>query len=149
MSIFLVLGLLALDLFTKYLVSQSLVLYQSIPVIKGWLHITFVHNTGAAFSMLEGKLLLFQIFTILAILGLGIVAYSMRKDRITYYIILVTLAGALGNLYDRIRFGYVRDFIDVKFFAVFNVADIFIVLGMIALVARLLYLEKKKDEKVN
>lgn len=146
-SILLVLGLLAMDLLTKYWVSHSLALYQSIPLINGWLHITFVHNTGAAFSMLEGKLVLFLAFTILAILGLCIVAFSMRKDRITYYIILVTLAGALGNLYDRIVFGFVRDFIDVTFFAIFNVADMYIVVGMITLVVRLLYLEKEKDEE--
>ncbi len=145
-SILLIAGLLALDLASKYVVSQWIPLQHSIPVINGLFHITNVHNTGAAFSMLQGKLLLFQIFTGLAVIGLMYMAYSMRQDRLTYYIIMVTLAGALGNLYDRVVFGFVRDFLDVKFFAIFNVADIFIVLGMIALAARLLYLEKNKEE---
>lgn len=145
-SILLIAGLLALDLVSKYVVSQWIPLHHSIPVINGLFHITNVHNTGAAFSMLQGKLLLFQIFTGLAVIGLMYMAYSMRQDRLTYYIIMVTLAGALGNLYDRLVFGFVRDFLDVKFFAIFNIADIFIVLGMIALAARLLYLEKNKEE---
>ena len=149
-SILLIIGLLALDLTTKYLVNQSIPLHGSIPLIEGWFHITNVHNTGAAFSMLQGRLLLFQIFTGLAIVGLGIVAYTMREDKLTYYIIVATIGGALGNLYDRIAFGYVRDFLDVKFFAIFNVADIFIVLGMIALTGRLIYLEKlERDKKEN
>jgi signal peptidase II len=147
-SILLVIGLLALDLVTKYVVNLQIPLRHSIPVINGLFHITNVHNTGAAFSMLQGKLLLFQVFTGLAVMGLIFVAYSMRQDRLTYYIIMVTLAGALGNLYDRIVFGFVRDFLDVKFFAIFNVADIFIVLGMIALAARLLYLEKNEKETI-
>lgn len=145
-SILLIAGLLALDLASKYVVSQWIPLQHSIPVINGLFHITNVHNTGAAFSMLQGKLLLFQIFTGLAVIGLMYMAYSMRQDRLTYYIIMVTLAGALGNLYDRLVFGFVRDFLDVKFFAIFNIADIFIVLGMIALAARLLFLEKNKEE---
>lgn len=145
-SILLIAGLLALDLVSKYVVSQWIPLQHSIPVINGLFHITNVHNTGAAFSMLQGKLLLFQIFTGLAVIGLMYMAYSMRQDRLTYYIIMVTLAGALGNLYDRLVFGFVRDFLDVKFFAIFNIADIFIVLGMIALAARLLFLEKNKEE---
>ena len=138
----LVLALLALDLFTKHFISMNMALYESIPLIENLVHITYVHNRGAAFSLLEGRLLLFQIFTGLAVVGLLTFAFMMRRDKLTYYIILTTLAGALGNLYDRLVFGYVRDFIDVRFFAVFNIADIFIVVGMIALVVRLVFLEK-------
>ncbi len=143
MGLLLVFGVLVLDLGSKYWVSAAMNVYDSITLIPGILNITFVHNTGAAFSLLEGRLMLFQVFTILAVMGLIYFAFSLRKNRFSYLVIMATVGGALGNLYDRVRLGYVRDFIDVKFFAVFNIADIFIVLGMITMAIGLLFFEEK------
>lgn len=137
-----ILVLISLDLSTKLWVHQSLYMNQSIPIIPGWLRITRVENTGAAFSMLEGQMVFFKVFTIIAIAGLVYAAYRFRRDKILFFSLLVAIAGAIGNLYDRVVFGYVRDFIDVPFFAIFNVADIFIVLGMIVMAIRILFFEE-------
>lgn len=146
MSMLYLAALLGLDLMTKHWVEANMMLYQTHVVLPGLLQFTFVHNTGAAFSLLPGRLVLFQVFTVIALLALCAYAWWSRKDRITFYLLITAIAGALGNFYDRMRFGHVRDFIDVPFFAVFNVADIYIVVGMILLAIRIV-LEESRDKK--
>lgn len=138
---FFVAGLLALDLFSKYWVHARLEIYQSWVFIPGLLEITRVNNRGAAFGILQGRQVFFLIFTFLALFVLIWVFFRFRKDRILCWSFLLTIGGALGNLYDRLAFGYVRDFVNVPFFAVFNLADAFIVLGMLTISIRFLFFE--------
>jgi len=123
-----------LDQVTKYLAVKYLMPIGSYPVIKNFFHLTYVENKGAAFGMLQNKTLFFIVITV--IVG-AVLIYSMIKlpgNSVYNYTLAMILGGAIGNLIDRVRLGYVVDFINFKFFpAVFNVADSFIVIGAIIL----------------
>ena len=121
----------------------------TVAVWPGVFHLTNIHNTGMAFSMLEGARWFFLVVTLAAFVLLAVVIW---KKWITHPLGLWALAaiagGAVGNLIDRIRFGYVVDMIEVEFmrFAVFNVADCFVVCGAILLVVYALFFDKKSKE---
>lgn len=127
-----VLGVLALDQGTKYLVSKNMVEGDSIPLIPNIFHLTYVLNPGAAFGMLAHRTPLFIIFSLVA---LGLVVFFYKKIVSQPFWIKLSLAfqlsGALGNLLDRVRTGYVVDFFDFKVWPVFNIADMAIVSGVI------------------
>ncbi|AAM24750.1 signal peptidase II [Caldanaerobacter subterraneus subsp. tengcongensis MB4] len=134
MAIVIVAFVVFLDQFTKYLAAKYLMPIGSYPVIKHFFHLTYVENRGAAFGMLQNKTLFFIVITV--VVGIVLI-YSMIKlpeNSLYNYTLAMILGGAIGNLIDRVRLGYVVDFIDFKFFpAVFNVADSFIVVGAIIL----------------
>lgn len=145
-------GLLCIDLVLKYLIMSL----GNFVVIRNFLSFIYIKNTGAAFSILEGRSYLFIILTIIAIVS-GIL-YLRKNTLKNYEYILVSIvsAGIIGNLYDRVVFGYVRDFISFKIFnynaAIFNFADMCIVLGIIVYVILLIKedlckLKKKKLEE--
>ncbi|MEZ4705349.1 MAG: signal peptidase II [Bdellovibrionota bacterium] len=130
-------GLLALDLWTKSLISEHFRLGQSKPVIDGFLQLTLVHNYGAAFGI-------GQKWSTLAFMGISVVATSVvvylflqlkAWEKLSAWGLTFILAGALGNIVDRIRLGYVVDFVDVYYktyhWYVFNIADSCITIGAI------------------
>ena len=126
---------LLIDQITKGLVNIYMDVNESIKIFD-FLSLTYVHNIGAAFSMLEGARWL---FIILGIIALNIIYIFFIKDKnlsnfeiITYSLLL---SGIIGNLIDRILYGYVIDFIDFTIFdfAIFNLADSFIVISVILL----------------
>jgi len=132
--------ILLLDQGTKSLVNQSLRLYQSVPVIDGFFNLTHIRNTGAAFGFLAGEqggvgsyvLMAFSVFAI----GFIVVLLRRLPENETSLIVSLTfiLAGALGNLADRLLYGEVVDFLDVYWrgyhWPAFNVADSFICIGV-------------------
>lgn len=119
------------DQISKLLVRQWLEPNQSVPVLKNIFHLTYINNPGAAFGILAHRTSLFIIST-LAVIALIIVAYrQFPVHRLNFRLALaLQLGGALGNLLDRIRFGYVVDFLDFRVWPVFNLADVAIVLGV-------------------
>ncbi len=125
----------AADRLTKYFIIKSLALGQSIEVIPNIFHITPVFNNGAAFGVFRDCGLFFIIFsfTVIALILL-IVSRSPRLDRLTAVSLALILGGAAGNLIDRMRFGYVIDFLDFRIWPVFNIADSCITIG-VALIA--------------
>lgn len=116
----------------------------------GVFHLTREHNTGMAFSMLEGGRWFFLIVTVLALV---LMVLAVKKKWVSHPVSLWSLAavagGAVGNLIDRVVNGYVVDMIEVEFmrFAVFNVADCFVVCGGILLVISVLFLEDQPKEE--
>lgn len=123
------------DQFTKILASRSLSLNQSLPLIKGVFHLTLLHNRGAAFGILKDQSLLFIAISVFAVI-LIFSAWRDNKYKKHYFYDLslaLILSGALGNLIDRIRFGYVVDFLDFRIWPVFNIADSAITIGAIML----------------
>ena len=139
-------AIVAADQFTKYLTVANIALYQDVPFIPGLLQLTYVQNTGAAFSSFEGQqwlfALVFAVFT-----GLIFWEYFQKPMGFTKFerwCIAAIYGGGLGNMIDRVRMGYVVDMIETTFmvFPVFNVADCFITCGCIALMIHLVLFNK-------
>ena len=147
------LGIAAADQITKYLVVTNIPLYADVPVLPGIVQLTYVQNTGAAFSMFQGMQWLFLIiFT--ALTALIIIEYfkkPMPFTKLERWCIAAIYGGGLGNMIDRLRLGYVVDMIETQFitFPVFNVADCFITCGCILLIVHLALFNKSfwKEEK--
>lgn len=106
------------------------------------LYLTYVQNQGAAFGMLPGRSWLFLAGALLVIVVLVVYNSRHRQPNIVQAITGLIVAGALGNLLDRVRFNYVVDFFDLGWWPVFNIADVAIVCGAILLVIILF-----RDEK--
>lgn len=138
------LGVLALDLFTKYIVQSQMELFQSIPVINNVFHITYILNPGAAFGMLANKTAFFIIVTLFLLLGVAMF-YKQLKQQGTVAVLALgmVVGGALGNMIDRFRYGQVVDFLDFRVWPIFNLADVAIVMGMALLVIKILKMESK------
>ena len=141
------------DQITKYLTIANIPLGGFVEAIPGLFHLTYVRNFGAAFSSFEGQQWLFAI--IFALFTAGII-YDFTKNYLPFtklerWLIAAIYGGGLGNMIDRLRFGYVVDMISVDFmdFPVFNVADCFITCGCILLMAHLIFFNKEfwKDDK--
>jgi signal peptidase II len=134
---------LALDRWTKFLIQSRFDLHDSISVIDGFFNITYVRNTGVAFGIFSSisspaKSVLLSAFAALA--AVLVIAYSLRtplKDRLLHVALALILGGALGNLYDRIAYGYVVDFLELYVrsysWPSFNVADSAISIGVVLL----------------
>lgn len=148
MSYFLlILLILFLDQLTKVAVLMKLEPIRNVWVIKDIFSITFVRNYGAAFGILQSRTLL--------LIGLSIaviVCIWINRDKLKGYSKVfrtglgLALGGALGNLVDRIRLGYVIDFLDFQFWPVFNLADIAIVCG-VGLIILGLYFDQTVNRK--
>ncbi|MBL40053.1 MAG: signal peptidase II [Chloroflexi bacterium] len=135
-----------LDQLTKYLVYSNMYLGESIPE-NGLLRITYARNTGTAFSLFRshGELLLF--LSVLVALFFTIYFIFIEKPKIFMRLFIsLVVAGALGNIIDRIRFGYVNDFIDVGFWPIFNIADSSISIAITIYIFDALILSRNKDE---
>ncbi len=135
---------IVLDQLSKYVVVVYLKPQRSIAIIKDVLHLTYSENTGAAFSMLRDKQQFLVIITVLAMLLMT--GYLFKWSQTTGYLLqkiclALIIGGGIGNLIDRIRLGYVVDFIDFRLinFAIFNIADSFIVVGSIGLLLLVLF----------
>ena len=122
-----------LDRLSKIFFSQLLSTGESWPLIRHVLHMTLVHNTGIAFGMFKNQGIVFIIIPVIAVIMLifNIFYYRNNKDLSRMYIVAFSLilGGAIGNLIDRIYYGYVIDFIDLRVWPVFNIADSAITIG--------------------
>ena len=121
------------DRFSKIYFSDLLSLGESLPVIRNVLHFTLVHNTGIAFGLFRDQGVVFIFIPIIAVVLLIFNIYYYRNHKVLSRLYIVAfsliLGGAIGNLIDRIFFGYVIDFIDLRVWPVFNVADSAITVG--------------------
>ena len=146
-------AVVALDQITKALTVANIELYARIPFLPGVLDLTYVQNTGAAFSSFKGMqwlfALIFGIFTVLILWEYF--RQPMGFSKFDRFCIAAIYGGGLGNMIDRVRMGYVVDMIETTFmeFPVFNVADIFITCGCAALLVSLIFFNKAfwKEEK--
>lgn len=129
--------ILIIDIISKLVVSNLMLENQSIRIIDNLFYITYVRNTGVAFSLLEGNVFLIVIMTLIVIVLLVKYINSKCFNLVESIIYGFVVGGAIGNLIDRIFYGYVVDFFDVYIFGydfpIFNVADIAIVLGIMFL----------------
>ena len=151
-TLILALLLVAADQISKYFVLADLKPIGDVPVIDGVLHLHYTENTGAAFGIFPDSRWFF--ITVSLVASVAIIVYLLRKKTPVHTFGLVTLGmilgGALGNVIDRFRFGYVVDFIYVKAinFAIFNVADSCITVGAILLCIYVIFFHDKYVEKL-
>jgi signal peptidase II len=132
---------LVLDQATKWYILTHVRLHSVQPVIPGFLNITHVQNTGAAFGLLAGQPCAPYVFGLIGVLAVLLILYYLRRiprDNVVSSLSLsLVLTGAVGNMIDRLRFGGVVDFIDVQYkhwhWPAFNVADSSITVGIILL----------------
>lgn len=139
----------ALDQYTKYLATLHLKEH-SVVIIDGVFQLQYLENEGAAFGLLQNQQLLFLIVTIVTLIFMTIVYVRMpvTKRYIPLRICMVSIvAGAIGNMIDRIRFQYVVDFFYFELidFPIFNVADIFASVATCILAVLLLFYYKDQD----
>lgn len=149
---------IVLDQVTKSLVRDSMDLWDSVTVIPGFLNLTRVHNTGAAFGMLNAADLPFKAvaLTLVAVIALvGVAWYAVtipRTDVLARLGIAGIAGGAIGNLIDRATAGYVLDFVDAYWrgwhFWAFNVADAAITIGVCLMILDLLGLGRRASNPV-
>lgn len=141
-----------LDQLTKLWAIKVLKDGGSIKIIGDFLRFTYAENRGAAFSILQDQRVFFIIITIFM---LGILAYIYFKmkniTKLSKLAIGMIAGGAIGNFIDRVRFGFVVDFIDVRFgsfynFPIFNIADSFVVCGTILMIILILFNKFEKSE---
>ncbi len=125
-----------LDQFTKYTAAKLLMHKKPFVIVKDFIQFHYVENRGAAFGILQDKKIFFVIITLIVIIGTSYYLINNYYDLHLWTRIGIAflIAGAIGNLIDRIRLGYVIDFISVRLinafdFPVFNIADISIVIG--------------------
>ncbi len=124
-----------IDFFSKLIVMKNMAIGQSIPLINNVLHITFIINRGAAFGSLSEKRWLFMIMSSVLIVGLILLILFWDKPSPLFYVASsLVLTGGIGNMTDRIAYGYVVDFIDFCAFPnlwqwIFNFADSFVCVG--------------------
>ncbi len=143
-------ALVALDQVVKYLVRANIQAGQVIEVIPGLMGLTYVENTGAAFSMFSEHT---WVLTLVSAVVSAVLAAALFKNVVRHpfgkLTLAVILAGAVGNLIDRALMGYVTDMFKTLFmdFAVFNVADICVVCGGIALAVYVLFFYDKLEKK--
>jgi signal peptidase II len=149
-SVFLLVALVivALDQLTKFIVKSTLAVGESLPGL-GFFQFTHVHNTGAAFSIFREHTFLLSICSMIGIVILCYLVFILSK-RVEFLNTLpakislgLIMGGTFGNLIDRLSYGYVIDFIDVSFFATFNIADSAISVGAVLLA--LSYIRLVKD----
>lgn len=141
--------LLSVDQFSKYIIRQKMSLAESIPIIKSVFHITYVENRGIAFGLFPQRSSLLIVISLIIILG---IIFFERKKVIKSlkerFCLGLILGGALGNLIDRLRFGFVIDFLDFRIWPVFNLADSGVCIGGILMVFFLLRKRPCKERTV-
>lgn len=144
--ILIILGLIGLDQISKFLAVKYLVNIGSIPIIKDIFHLTYVENRGAAFGMFQNNQVVFVVVALIAcIFGLYYL-YKKQLNLLGKSAIILIIAGAIGNLIDRVKLGFVVDYFDFRIVwnYVFNVADVFVVIGTILLCIYIIFFENDK-----
>ena len=153
-----VLTVVVLDQVTKMLVRNALALHDGVELIPGFLDLTRVHNTGAAFGMMNGVDFAFKtvVMSMVALAALGGVGWYALSVPLTDVVARIGIAGvvggAVGNLIDRATAGYVLDFVDAYWngwhFWAFNVADAAITLGVGCMILDILGLGRRASNSV-
>lgn len=149
MYILLILVLIAADQASKIAVQQMLSGKPSLPIIPGIFHLTYVENRGAAFGLMVGKQIFFAVVAALVIIAGLICIYKKSYGKLVNISISMVIAGAVGNLIDRLKLGYVVDFLDFRIVwnYVFNVADVFVIVGTFLLCVSMIASDVKESRK--
>ncbi len=135
--------ILIVDQIVKIVISNKMILNQTYVVIKNFFSISLVHNTGAAFSILNDSTIILIIIGVFALIGLIFYIKKIESiDNIDIFAYSLLIGGIVGNLIDRIIYGYVIDYLSFKFgsyyFPIFNFADICIVISVLIIIIKMI-----------
>lgn len=146
--IIVIVGVIILDRIVKTAVANSMNVGDSIPVLGDFFHITYIQNSGAAFSMLQNHSTILIILPAAVILiGIIVICTGTKKYKpIFLWALALMCGGGLGNLTDRLAYGKVIDMFDFGFFPVFNVADIAVCVGCGLLVVYMIVYENSNTK---
>lgn len=135
-----------LDQVSKIWVQRNMDLMESIPVIKGIFHLTYIHNPDSAFGLLKFPNTVFVIVGIVVIIFIVFILRKKiaQKNRMVFFSLMFILGGSLGNMIDRLRVGSVIDFLDFRIWPIFNIADSALNIGLFLLIVH--FLLHKEDE---
>ncbi len=126
------------DLISKQVVMHFLELSKSVKIIPNFFYLTYCHNDGAAWSILKDQRIMLLILTVIVLFIIHKYLNKEKTDTLENIIYGMIIGGILGNFFDRLVYGYVNDFLDFKIFGynypVFNLADTFIVIGIITMI---------------
>lgn len=142
-----------LDQITKQLVTRTMELGESIPVINNFLYITYYRNAGAAFGILQEQMLLFHIATCIAIVVIifVLIRLDIENEKVLVIALTLFLGGIIGNFIDRVIYQNVIDFVHTVWwgwsFAIFNVADSAMVIAVGLMLFDVLILERRRNKK--
>lgn len=143
--------LFTIDQITKSMTHNNLLLGESIPVIKDFFHFTYVRNEGVAFGIFQGKIQIITIVSILAVIGIiyYVVKYEKNSSKLIHYAYALIISGAMGNITDRIFRGFVVDMMDFRgiWSYIFNMADVYINIGVALMLLDYILVERKKKEE--
>lgn len=146
--------ILLADLLTKYFVNKDMTLGAEKDFMPGFINLVNVHNNGGAWNILSGNQIFLIIFTFVFLLAYGYFYYRESKNPPLFHVASAFIVGGcIGNLIDRLAFGYVRDMIHFQFwpsFPVFNIADCFVCVGVaLIIIFYIIYAirSKKKGKK--
>ena len=150
--LFIVVSLVSLDQYTKSIILNYFELYQSKPIIDGFFSLTYVQNFGAGFSIMQNARTTFLIITPICLVGFTYL-FIKSNDKLSKTALLLMISGTIGNFIDRIVRVYVVDFLDFIIFGwdfpIFNVADIFLTIGVCLYIIALIKEEKDAKIKLN
>jgi len=135
---------------SKFFIQSKMKIGESIPIIKGIFHITYIENPRTAFGLFEYQTMFFMVAALISVI-LAILIYKkivFKKDSFMYIPLTLVLGGAAGNLIDRVRIdGRVIDFLDFRIWPIFNCADMAIVCGMLILLIHFLFYTKEENKE--
>lgn len=146
--IIVIVGVIVLDRIVKTAVAGSMSVGDSIPVLGDFFHITYIQNSGAAFSMLQNHpTILIILPAVVILIGILIICTGTKKYKPVFlWALSLMCGGGLGNLTDRLAYGKVIDMFDFGFFPVFNVADISVCVGCGLLVLYMIVYENSSKK---
>lgn len=150
--LFIVVSLVSLDQYTKSIILNYFELYESKTIIDGFFSLTYVQNFGAGFSIMQNARTTFLIITPICLIGFTYL-FIKSNDKLSKAALLLMISGTIGNFIDRIVRVYVVDFLDFIIFGwdfpIFNVADIFLTIGVCLYIIALIKEEKDAKIKLN
>ena len=127
-----------IDLISKQIITHALELNKSIKLIDNFFYLTYTHNEGAAWSILKDQRILLLILTVIVLFIINKILNKEELGKIEILSYGMIVGGIVGNFFDRLVYGYVIDFLDFNIFGynypIFNLADSFIVIGIIILI---------------
>ncbi len=134
---------------SKFLVQQKMKIGESIPIIKGIFHITYIENPRTAFGIFQYQTIFLVIAILISVILTILISRKIvfKKESIMYVPLTLVLGGAVGNLIDRLRTGRVIDFLDFRIWPIFNFADTAIVCGMLILLVYFLFYTKEENKE--